>query len=116
MDKMPLETHAHAEIHAPAARYYLVWIALLLLTGLTIFTGRKHLGELNLIVALAIAVTKATLVALFFMHLWESPGVNRLVFVVAVIFVALLALGVVVDFGTRLPAALPPHAPAAGAH
>jgi cytochrome c oxidase subunit 4 len=95
--------------HAPAghgslARYVVVWLALMVLTALTI-----RLGRTNVIVALAIAVCKATLVALFFMHLWESTGENRLVLVVAVVFVSLLSLGVVTDFATRLPSALPPN-------
>jgi cytochrome c oxidase subunit IV len=89
-------------------RYLVVWVALLVLTGLTIVVGRMQFGRANLIVALAIAALKATLVALFFMHLWESEGVNRLVFLVSVVFVSLLTLGVLTDFATRLPAALPP--------
>jgi cytochrome c oxidase subunit 4 len=104
--------------HGSSARYFLVWAALLLLTVLTIVVGRINLGEGNLIVALAIALTKGTLVALFFMHLWEGTGENRLVLVVAVVFVSLLSLGVVTDFATRLPTALPPvpQAPSAAGH
>ena len=48
-------------------------------------TGRIDLGAANIFIALAIATTKATLVVLFFMHLWDEGGVNRLVFVVSVI-------------------------------
>ena len=41
------------------------------------------LGAANIFIAMAIATTKATLVVLFFMHLYDEGGVNRLVFVVS---------------------------------
>ena len=49
-------------------------IALLILTGLTIGAAFIDLGSGNVVVALGIASIKASLVALFFMHLrWEKP-------------------------------------------
>jgi cytochrome c oxidase subunit IV len=108
--KMTEDTTA-AMAHGGAAhgirRYILVWVALTALTLITVVTGRLDLGAANLALALIIASAKATLVALFFMHLWDSEGVNRLVFAVSVIFVGLLALGVLGDLATRLPTALP---------
>ena len=41
-------------------------------------------------VALLIALAKGALVALFFMHLWDQRGANRLVFATSLVFVALL--------------------------
>ncbi len=38
----------------------------------------------------AIACTKSALVVLFFMHLWDHGGANRLVFATSIVFVALL--------------------------
>ena len=104
------EREATARAHAELSplRYVAIWGALMLLTGLTVLAHQFHMGAANVLVAMAIAVTKASLVALFFMHLWDTEGVNRLVFVVSVTFVSLLAVGVVGDFATRLPAALPP--------
>jgi caa(3)-type oxidase subunit IV len=55
------------------------------------------LGQANIFIALAIAITKATLVVLFFMHLWDMGGVNRLVFVVSVLFAVVLIIGVFGD-------------------
>jgi cytochrome c oxidase subunit 4 len=52
--------------------YYRVFAALLVLTGLTVAVAYIHLGRLNLVIALAIATSKALLVALFFMHLRSS--------------------------------------------
>lgn len=82
----------HMEHHAGAGKYLLVWIALLVLTVITVVTGRMDLGAhaYNLALALVIATIKGTLVVLFFMHLAEHQGANRLVFSVSIVFVLLL--------------------------
>ena len=49
--------------------YFAVWGALILLTGITVLVSYVHLGMMNVVVALVIASVKASLVALFFMHL-----------------------------------------------
>jgi cytochrome c oxidase subunit 4 len=92
-------------------RYVAVWLALLVFTVLTVWTGRMELGAANIYVAMAIASTKATLVVLFFMHLWESGSVNKMVFVSSVVFVIVLMVGVFGDLMFRLPSALPPGVP-----
>jgi cytochrome c oxidase subunit 4 len=98
--------------HAGAVRRYtMVWLALLTLTGLTIWTGKMDLGGANIVVALVIAVTKATLVVIFFMHMMEMGPVNRLVFIVSILFAVVLILGVFGDLLTRLPVALPSGGP-----
>ena len=107
------DTDAHAASpqiisHLSPVRYVVIWAVLMMLTVLTVLAHEVQMGAANVIVAMAIAVAKATLVSLFFMHLWDTEGVNRMVFVVSVAFVSLLAIGVVSDFATRLPAALPP--------
>jgi cytochrome c oxidase subunit 4 len=53
--------------------YLLVWGALMVLTAATVAVSYVHLGMMNVVVALLIAAVKASLVALFFMHLrYES--------------------------------------------
>jgi cytochrome c oxidase subunit 4 len=92
-----------------ARRYYVVWIALLVFTAITIVAGRVHLpGAWALLVALAIATVKATLVALFFMHLWDHGGANRLVLVTSLFFVALLLGLTVLDNASRFSLTNPP--------
>ena len=60
----------------PSASAYLYnCLALLALLGLTIGAAYLNLGPLNTIVAMAIAAAKATLIALFFMHLRYSKPV-----------------------------------------
>jgi cytochrome c oxidase subunit 4 len=60
--------------------YFAVFAALLVLTGVTTAASFINLGPLNVAVAMSIAVTKALLVALYFMHLRHS---NRLTLVFA---------------------------------
>ena len=93
--------------HHGAGRYFLIWAALLVFTLTTVITGRMDLGSANLPLAMIIATIKATLVVLFFMHLWDSEGINRLVFCVSLVFVLVLLAGVFGDLLTRMPDALP---------
>lgn len=51
-----------------------VWLALLVLTGFTVFIASQDLGALNTPVALLVAITKACLVIIFFMGVrWNTP-------------------------------------------
>lgn len=52
----------------------IVWLLLLVLTGVTVGASRIDLGSLNIWVALGIAATKSSLVISIFMHMkYESP-------------------------------------------
>jgi cytochrome c oxidase subunit 4 len=102
--------HAEGEHHG-IARYAIVWALLLFFTALTIITGRIDLGGANIFIAMGIAITKATLVVLFFMHMWEMGGVNRMVFVVSLLFLTVLILGTFGDLIVRLPSSLPNGGP-----
>ncbi len=81
-----------------ARRTYLtVYFALVLLTGITVLVSYADLGLGNVVVALLIASAKASLVALFFMHL---KGEDRLVWgfaLVPILFLALIILGTLSD-------------------
>jgi len=104
--------HDQEHAHGPG-RYVVIWLVMLAFTLTTVVTGRMDLGSANLPIALLIATIKATLVVLFFMHLWDSEGINRLVFGVSVLFVLVLMIGVFGDLLTRSEEALPTgtHAP-----
>jgi cytochrome c oxidase subunit 4 len=109
-----------ATLHQPETRgqhphsavpYVVVWIALLVFTAVTYLTGIQHLGRWALPLALLIACAKSALVALIFMHLRESSGATRLVFVTALVFVGLLLTFTVSDVATRFTLATPAGAP-----
>jgi cytochrome c oxidase subunit 4 len=74
-----------------------VFAALLLLTVVTVLVSYVDLGAGNVVVALLIASAKASLVALFFMHL---KGEGRLVWGFAlfpIVFLLLILLGTLTD-------------------
>ncbi len=97
--------------HSHLGRYLAVWGALMLLTALTWGLSTIHIpGGAGVAVALGIASVKGALVALFFMHLWDQRGPNRLVLVTSLVFVALLVILPLLDNATRFPLANPPDA------
>jgi cytochrome c oxidase subunit 4 len=65
--------------------YFAIFGALMVFTATTVLVTFFELGRLNLIIALAIAFTKATLVVFFFMHVRQSSPLTKL-FVVAGLF------------------------------
>jgi cytochrome c oxidase subunit 4 len=103
------DTHPSKDAHHGhgVGRYFLIWALLLVGTATTVITGRMDLGAANIFIALLIASVKATLVVLFFMHMTEAPGANRLVFVVSLVFSIVLMIGVFGDLWTRNPMTLP---------
>jgi cytochrome c oxidase subunit 4 len=65
------EQHSHI---VPYRTFILVWVALLLLTAITVAAAQFNLGVLNVWVALGIATFKSALVVAFFMHMkYETP-------------------------------------------
>jgi cytochrome c oxidase subunit 4 len=93
----------HKTHEAGIGRYFVVYILLLILTFGTFGVAHFDLGEWNLVAAIGIACCKATLVVLFFMHLWDSEGANRAVFAVSCIFVLVLLFFVMEDTVHRFP-------------
>ncbi len=60
------EEHAHI---VPYKTFLIIWLALLILTGITIAVAQYNLGALNIWVALGIATLKSGLVVAIFMHM-----------------------------------------------
>jgi cytochrome c oxidase subunit 4 len=83
--------------------YFGVFFALLVGTGLTVYAATLDLGRYNAAVALGIATIKATLVALFFMHVWHASEKLTKLVVIAALFFLLLLLGLTMsDYATRM--------------
>src|SRR5438034_8804675 len=88
--------------HADSTKTYtLVFLALLALTGVTTAVAYIDLGPFSTVVALAIAVGKMLLVALFFMHLRHSPTLTRIVVVGGLLWLAILIGLSMCDFMSR---------------
>jgi cytochrome c oxidase subunit 4 len=73
--------------------YVLIFVVLLAFTGITTAVAFVDLGPFNNVVAIGIAVLKATLVILFFMHMKYSTRMVPLVFL-AGLFGLVLLLGI----------------------
>ncbi|HEY7186872.1 MAG TPA: cytochrome C oxidase subunit IV family protein [Vicinamibacterales bacterium] len=63
---------------SPKSTYYAIFGALMVLTIVTIAVAYQPLGSWNFPVAISIAITKATLVILFFMHAKYSSNLTKL--------------------------------------
>jgi cytochrome c oxidase subunit IV len=81
--------------------YYQVFAALLGLTLVTVGIAFLDLGPLNTVIALIIAIVKALLVILFFMHLRYSTGLTWIVVGAGVFWLLLLMTITVSDYLTR---------------
>jgi cytochrome c oxidase subunit 4 len=82
--------------------YFAIFIALMVGTALTVWAGLQDFpGPLNVIVALTIAVVKATLVVLYFMHVRYSSRLIWVVFASAVFWLGILFALTLGDYWTR---------------
>src|SRR3954470_3658251 len=95
--------------HAHSAKMYSVTFAVLAACTVLTFTAAQHnFGEWSFFIAMLIATIKASFVVLFFMHLWDQPGPNRLTMSIAFVFVGVLITFTLADASTRFPLAMPP--------
>jgi cytochrome c oxidase subunit 4 len=92
----------------PKRMYFAIWAALLVLTYATVAVSRIDLGRLNTIAALTIAVAKALLVVLYFMHIRYSTRLTKLVLVGGFLWLALLIGLTTADVISRTWISLPP--------
>lgn len=97
-------------LHPPAKAwtYWANFLALCVLTVVTWYTARMDLGALSTPVALGIAVIKAALVVLFFMHVWESTPLTKLVIAMSLFMLTVLLTFMFTDYMTRNYDVLPP--------
>jgi cytochrome c oxidase subunit 4 len=73
--------------------YIMVWLALLILTGLTVTVVGVNFKNFAIVIALFIAGFKSTLVLNYFMHLkFESTMFKNMVFVSILTLVIIIAL------------------------
>jgi cytochrome c oxidase subunit 4 len=88
--------------HVVPVRVYLaVFTALLVLTGVTTAIAFVDLGPMNVVLMLAIAVTKATLVVLYFMHVRYSSRLTWVVIAGGFAWLAVIILFTMSDVATR---------------
>ena len=81
--------------------YIVIFVSLMLGTAITIWAAFQNFGKFNIVIALAIATIKATLVVLYFMHARYSPGRTQLVIVCSVFWLAIMLALTLADYDTR---------------
>jgi caa(3)-type oxidase subunit IV len=92
------ECHEHI---SPLTAYYGVFAALIVLTGITYAVSYMSLGPASLPVALVVAVTKAALVCMYFMHLKYDERYHVFVFMSTIIFVGIFFTFTIFDLSSR---------------
>lgn len=103
----------HTEVGhvVPVSTLVGVLVVLLGLTVITVAVTFVDLGNLNLVVALVIALVKGSLVLLYFMHLrWDRPF-NAVVLIAALVFVVIFVGLSLLDTFQYSPEMIPGYAP-----
>jgi cytochrome c oxidase subunit IV len=86
---------------APVRLYLVIFGALMVLTALTVGVTYVDLGAANLFVAMGIAIVKAVLVVLYFMHVRWSDRLTVVTVLTALVFLAVLFAFTWADYLTR---------------
>ena len=81
--------------------YVMIFLSLMAGTGLTVWAAFQNFGPFNIVIALAIASFKATLVVLYFMHARYSPKRTHLVIVSSAFWLAIMLALTLSDYTTR---------------
>ena len=85
----------------PPKVYIGIFLSLMVLTAATVAAAYVNLGPFNIVIALAIASLKATLVVLYFMHARYSPKRTHMVIIAAVFWLAIMLALTLSDYVTR---------------
>jgi cytochrome c oxidase subunit IV len=86
--------------HSPGKEirtYTAILFTLIVFTFITVGASYFDFGALNVIVAIVIATIKASLVALFFMHLRHDKPINAIIFLISAFMLALLLISCYTD-------------------
>jgi cytochrome c oxidase subunit 4 len=99
LTEAPAHPHEH---HVVSWKVYaLIFGALCVLTAVTVLVTGYDFGPFNLIVALGVAITKATLVVLYFMHARYSPRLTGVVIAASLAFLVILVFLTATDYVSR---------------
>ncbi|HML15843.1 MAG TPA: cytochrome C oxidase subunit IV family protein [Bryobacteraceae bacterium] len=93
------QDQAHGNDHE--GTYLRTLVALLCLTIVTVAASYVDFGSGNIVIALTIASIKASLVALFFMHLRYEKPVNGIIAMAGFLFLGIFLMFCFIDFDTR---------------
>ena len=86
---------------SPLRTYYAIFASLMVLTAVTVGVAFVNLGPFNFPVAIGIAILKATLVVLFFMHVKFSRRLTKLFIATGFFFLLILFTLTLTDYVSR---------------
>jgi len=115
---MSSHEHEHGAVGhiVPIKLLVITCIALLILTAVTVWVAKLdfedlRMGEMNILVAMGVAVVKCTIVALIFMHLrWDRSFIG-FVFIGSILFVGLFIGLALLDTKEYQPTMVPGNSP-----
>jgi cytochrome c oxidase subunit 4 len=90
-----------SQVIVSRSTYFAIFVSLMVLTGVTTAVAFFDLGVDNPVVALSIAVLKASLVVLFFMHMRWSSRLTMIVGGAALFWLGILLVLTMSDYATR---------------
>lgn len=107
---MSTEQHGHIGLRT----YFAVFFALMILTWATVEVAYHDFEPWNDLIAIGIATLKGALVVLFFMHVWHSSPLTKIVLITAIFFFLVLVVFVYADVLTRDMLNVPSRPPGFG--
>lgn len=109
---MSQKSHPQVGHVLPLRVLFGVLATLLVMTYVTVAVSNYDFGRFNLWVALGIALFKASLVLLFFMHLKYDKPFNAIVIIVSLALVVVFIVGALTDATQYQPNKIEGYAPA----
>jgi cytochrome c oxidase subunit IV len=85
----------------PYSEYLLIWISLVLLTGLTVTAASLHLGIWTIAAAMSIAIMKSMLVLLHFMNLLHEQRIFTFMLMMTLVTFAVILFLTFIDVALR---------------
>jgi cytochrome c oxidase subunit 4 len=96
-----MSEHTHANPKHEVVSYTVTLVALLILTFITVGASYLDFGAGNVVIALVIATTKASLVGLIFMHLLHDKPIDGLILIAGFLLLSLFLGFCFIDFDSR---------------
>ena len=99
-----MSEHSHSEEHHVTGykTYFIVWVLLMILTATTVYVSYLDFGTFNIVIAMIVASIKASVVALFFMHLKFEDTFTWLFAIFPLLLLFLLIGLTMIDTFTRV--------------
>ena len=93
---------------SPVSLYVTIFVALMVLTGVTVAAAFVNLGSFNFPVAMIIAGFKASLVIWFFMHVKYQSRLTKLTVATGLFFLTILLGMMLIDYASKNLTPMPP--------